>query len=64
LDEKIAENQHERDKLDNKQLMVNALLASKDLAIKEQKARIENLETKLEELQKFIKEQKLDLTTS
>ena len=42
--------------------MVNTLMASKDVHISQCESRIELLEEKIEDLQKFIKEQKMDVS--
>merc|ERR1719464_1262839 len=43
-----------------KEDMVNTLMASKDIAINEQKKRIEDLEAQLDELHKYVQSSKLD----
>ena len=44
--------------------MINTLLASKDVHIKQCETRIEDLEKKIDELHYYIKDQKMDLSVS
>ena len=64
LDQKIEETQKQRDIYDGRQTMINTLLASKDVHIKQCEGRVEELEKKIDELHQYIKDQKMDLSVS
>ena len=60
LDILAAETNNQKKEQDLKEDMVNTLMASKDIAINEQKKRIEDLEAQLDELHKYVQSSKLD----